>query len=151
MRACRKVRGLLRRRRMVGLVRLLRVLGDVRHRKAGTESLTRCIFGIIDKTSFSIHFLTNRVSIEFLIDPDEDARLHEPAAVGWGRGVRGSAEEHEVVQRRRRRRRGERPAAAVSGGRRLDGVVRIHAMFGELRFRQQEQVRKKPIYSAHRI
>ena len=91
-----------------------------------------------------MHFLTNRVSIEFLIDPDEDAHLHEPAAVGWGRGVRGSAEEHEVVQRRRRRRRrrrGERPAAAVSGGRRLDGVVRIHAMFGELRFRQQEQVR----------
>ena len=151
MRACRKVRGLLRRRRMVGLVRLLRVLGDVRHRKAGTESLTRCILECLTKHFVSIHFLTNRVSIEFLIDPDEDAHLHEPAAVGWGRGVRGSAEEHEVVQRRRRRRRGERPAAAVSGGRRLDGVVRIYAMFGELRFRQQEQVRTKPIYSAYRI
>ena len=96
-------------------------------------------FGTFDKTSFSINFQTNRVPIEFVvIDPDEDAHLHEPAAVGWGRGVRGSAEEHEVVQRRR----GERPAA-VSGGRRLDGVVEIHAMFGELRFWQQEQVRKK--------
>ena len=48
--------------------------------------------------------------------------------------MRGPAEEHEAVQRR------ERWPLAVSGGRRLDGVVGIHAMFGELRFRLQEQV-----------
>lgn len=80
-----------------------------------------------------------QVSIEVLTDPDEDAHMHEPAAVGGGRGVRGPAAEHQIVWRRRGERRGERPGA-VSCGRRLDGVVGIHAMFGELRFRLQEQV-----------
>ena len=56
--------------------------------------------------------------------------------------MRGPAEEHEAVQRRRR---GGRWPVAVSGGRRMDGVVGIHVMFGELRIRLQEQVRTNPI------
>ena len=68
--------------------------------------------------------------------------MHEPAAFAGGRTVRGPAEEHEAVQRRRRR--GRWPAA-VSGGRRMDGVVGIHAMFGELRIRLKKQVRTNPI------